>query len=209
MLHDLNTLIGSSVIATDGEMGAVRNFLFDDHSWLIRYLVVGVGNWFKRQEVVIPIAAVDQPDWATRAFRVGLTKEQVRDSPDVDTEKPVSRQQEIAMEEYWGKMAYWVSTQKNVGAPIPTGRKYPLRTKEDPDLRGVVNVIDYQVWASDGEIGLLEGFILDEASWHLGYLDIKAGDWLLNRSVLIPTQWVRSVSWADCHVNLRHSKAGI
>ena len=52
MFHDLETLIESSVIATDGEMGSVRNFLFDEQSWTIRYLVVDVGNWLKRRAVV-------------------------------------------------------------------------------------------------------------------------------------------------------------
>jgi hypothetical protein len=209
MLHDLKELMGSSVIATDGEMGRVRNFLFDDILWTIRYLAVDVGTWYQRRDVVLPITTIEQPDWAKRIFHVRLTREQVRDSPDVDTEKPVSRQQEIAMEEYWGKMAYWVSTHFEGGALIPTGRKYPVRTKEDPDLRSAWGLTDYGVWATDGEIGRLEGLIMDETSWHLGYLDVKAGDWLHSRSLLIPTRWVKSVSWADCRINLHHSRDGI
>jgi hypothetical protein len=50
---------------------------------------------------------------------------------------------------------------------------------------------------------------MDEASWHLGYLDVKSGDWLQNRSVLVPTGWVQSVSWPDFRVYLDHTKAGI
>lgn len=84
MLHDLNTLTGSSVIATDGEMGSIRNFLFDDQSWTTRYLVVGVGSWLTLRAVVVVIAAVEQPDWAKKTFHVHLTKEQVRHGPDVD-----------------------------------------------------------------------------------------------------------------------------
>ena len=80
MLHDLKTLTGSSVIATDGEIGTVRNFLFDDISWTIHYLVVDVGTWFKRRDVVLPIAAVDPPDWTQKTFHVHLTKEQVGNS---------------------------------------------------------------------------------------------------------------------------------
>ena len=87
MLHDLETLIGSSVVATDGEIGTVRNFLFDGLSWTIHYLVVDVGTWFNRRDVVLPIAAVHPPDWAQKTFHVQLTKEQVGNSPDVDTEK--------------------------------------------------------------------------------------------------------------------------
>ena len=68
MLHDLETFTGSAVIATDGEMGSVRNFLFDDLSWTIRYLVVEVGNWLTRRTVVVAITAVEHPDWVKKTF---------------------------------------------------------------------------------------------------------------------------------------------
>jgi uncharacterized protein YrrD len=209
MLHEVKELIGSSVMATDGEMGSVQTLLFDDRSWTICYLVVDVGTWLKRRAVVLPVTALVLPDWSKKYFSVSLTKDQVRDSPDVDTEKPVSRQQEIAMEEYWGKMVYGVSSEMGLRAQDPTRKKYPVRTQEDPDLRSAWRLIDYEVWATDGRIGSLEGLIMDEASWHLGYLDVKAGDWLFNRSVLIPTGWVKSVFWADRRVNLHHSRQGI
>ena len=71
-------------------------------------------------------------------------------------------------------------------ALIPTGRKYPVHTKKDPHLRSARGLLDYEIWATDGEIGRLEGLIMDEASWHLGDLDVKAGDWLHGRTMLIP-----------------------
>jgi uncharacterized protein YrrD len=205
MFHDLETLIGSSVVATDGEMGSVRNFLFDDQSWMIHYLVVDVGSWLKRRPVILAITAVDQPDWANKTFHVHVTKEQVRNSPDVDTEKPVSRQQEIAMKEYFGWVAYWEDS-FDLLPSTPPGREYPVHTKEDPHLRSVWNVAGYEVWATDGEIGRLEGFVMDDTSWHVGYLDVKAGDWLHCRSVLVPTGWVKSISWAHRRVYLHHAR---
>jgi hypothetical protein len=69
-------------------------------------------------------------------------------------------------------------------------------------------MLGYHVWATDGDFGILEGFVMDEASWHLGYLDVKSGDWLQNRSVLIPTRWVQSVSWTEFRIHLHHTKAG-
>jgi len=210
MLHDLETLTGSSVIATDGEMGSVRNFLFDDQSWTIRYLVVDVGSWLKRRPVVLAITALEQPDWAKKTFHVHLTKEQVRNSPDVDTEKPVSRQQEIAMKEYFGWLAYWEDSEWfNLSSSIPPGREYPVHTNADSHLRSARDLVGYEVWATDSEIGRLEGFILDDASWHLGYLYVKAGDWLYSRSVLVPTRWVKSISWAHRRVNLHHAREQI
>jgi hypothetical protein len=108
MLQNLNALMGASVLASDGEFGSVRDFLFDDRSWLIRYVMVEVGSWFKRREVVLPVAALESLNWKARKFNVRLTREQLCDSPDIGTEKSVSRQQEIAMEEYFGKMAFWL-----------------------------------------------------------------------------------------------------
>jgi uncharacterized protein YrrD len=201
MLCDLKALIGSPVVATDGEMGSVRNFLFDDQSWKVRYLVVDVGNWLKRRDVVLPITALEKPCHAH------LTKEQVRNSPDVDAEKPVSRQQEIAMHDYFGPLASWVDSEFGLSS-MPTGTKYPVHTAQVLHLRSTSHMLGYQVWATDGEFGILEGFVMDEASWHLGYLDVRGGDWLHNRSVLIPTRWVQSVSWAEFRIHLHHTKAG-
>ena len=208
MLYELKALTGSPVVATDGEMGSVRTFLFDDQSWKVRYLVVDVGNWLKRRDVVLPITALEKPNWANKTFCAHLTKDQVRNSPDVDTEEPVSRQQEIAMHDYFGPLACWVDSE--FGFPsMPTGMKYPVHAAEVLHLRSTSHMLGYQVWATDGDFGILEGFVMDEASWHLGYLDVKSGDWLQNRSVLVPTRWIQSVSWADFRVNLHQTKAGI
>jgi sporulation protein YlmC with PRC-barrel domain len=209
MPHTLSELMKYSVHSTDGEIGSVRNFLFDDSTWEIRYLVVNVGSWLERRDVVLAISAVEQPNRENKTFNVRMTKDQVRDSPDVDSEKPVSRQQEIAMEKYFGKMATWVNDNLEWGAPTPTGRKYPVHTKEDPHLRSARALFEYEICGTDGEIGRLESFILDDATWHIGYLEVKAGKWLLDRTVLIPTRWIESVSWDNCRVNLHHSRNGL
>jgi PRC-barrel domain len=208
MLHDLKTVIGSSVFATDGEIGNVRNLLFDDCTWTIHYLVVDVGSWLTRKDLVLPITAIERPDWEKKAFHLRLTKKQARDSPGVDAEEPVSRQQEIAMKQYFGSLACWVDS--GLGAStIPTGRKYPVHTKQDPHLRSIWNLSGYPVWTTDGELGYLESFIMDETSWHLGYLSVRAGDWLSGGSLLVPTNSVESISWADRRIDLYQTRKGL
>ena len=209
MLHRLQTLVDHRVIASDGEIGSVRDFLFDDQTWVIHYLVVDVKRWLTREEVVLPVTAIKQLDWENKTLHVQLTKEQVRQSPDVDTKKPVSRQQEIAMRDYFGKMAYWLDRGSSMTSSMPTGMKYPVHTEGDLHLRSISNLEGYEVRGTDGELGRLEDFILDEASWHLGYLEVKAGEWLLCRSVLVPTRWVKSISWAHRLVNLHHTREGV
>src|SRR5215469_625662 len=107
MLHSLSWITGASIHAADGGIGSVSDFYFEDSSWTIRYLVVYAGNWLSRRRVLLAVAGVDQIDWEKRDFRVRLTRDQVRHSPDVDTQKPVSRQQEIAMHRYFGWPTYW------------------------------------------------------------------------------------------------------
>jgi hypothetical protein len=211
MFRSLGDLMGASMIATDGGIGRICNFLFDDELWKIRYCVVDVGHWLARREVLISMSVIDQPDWKTKTLRARLTKEQLRNGPDVDSKKPVSRQQEIAMREYFGWPAYWDTVVDKVFPPnlIPAGREFPVHTEEDNHLRSWEDVIGYEVWASDGVVGCLESFVVDEAVWHIGYLDVKTGDWLQSRSVLVPTSWVKSISWADHHVNLQGSRERI
>lgn len=88
----------------------------------------------------------------------------------------------------------------------PAGREYPVHAGEDPHPRSVDGITGYHVWAESGEIGSLESYILDDGSWHIGCLDVKAGEWLRNRSVLIPTQWVQTISWAEQRVSLNGSR---
>jgi hypothetical protein len=205
MLYDLATLTGASVTATDGEIGSVRNFLFDDRTWMIRYIVVDVRRWLTRRDVVLATAAVDRPDCANKTFRVNLTLDQVNHSPAVDAEKPVSHQQEVAMMEYFGRFAYWLDIKSGLSATMPTGMEYPSDPHEDAHLRSVWGLHGYNVCSTADEVGRLKGFVLDANSWHLGYLDIKMGNWLQNRSVLVPTHWVKSISWAHHRVDLQQT----
>jgi hypothetical protein len=205
MLLSLGDVIDVAVYATDGEIGKVSNFLFDDRSWKIQYLVVDVGNWLSRRDVIIDVSAMEQPDWENRILRTRLTRDQVRHSPDVDSKKPVSRQQEIALRKYYGWPDLHGSSFPSI--PLPAGREFPVQGEEDPHLRCSENVTGYGVWAGKHEIGRLENFIVDEDSWHLGYLDVRTGGWLHGRSMLVPTRWVKSLSWADHRVYLDHALA--
>ncbi|MGH9600653.1 MAG: PRC-barrel domain-containing protein [Terracidiphilus sp.] len=207
MLYDLKSLIGSPVHATDGETGNVRDFLFDDQSWTVRYLVVDVGNWLRRRDVVLPVTALEPPNWAAKTCRVRLTKEQVRESPDVDAERPIWRQQELAMRDYFGALACWADAEYGF-ASIPAGVQYPVPEGENPNLRSVHRMTGYDVRAIDGDFGHLDGFIMDEDGWHLGYLEVNAQGWLHHRTVVVPTAWVDHVSWAEFRVYLHRTRAG-
>ena len=91
MLTNSTFLRDLTIHATDGELGTVDEFYFDDETWGIRYLVVKTGGWLSGREVLIsPISAV-RVDWKAKSLHVALTKKQVENSPDISTHQPVSR----------------------------------------------------------------------------------------------------------------------
>jgi hypothetical protein len=205
MLPSLNYMTGAAILAADGGIGSVTDFFLDDLTWTVRYLVVDAGNVLARRKVLIATTAVDEPDWEKRIFPVQLTKEQVRHSPDVDTDKPISRQQEIAMSRYFGRPTYW-------SVRVPAGRyttemQYPTAAEDNPHLRSVWAIAGYDVWATDGEIGRVDGFIIDEAGWHVGYIVVAAGSWLNSQNLRVSRRWVESVSWGNRRVNMANVRA--
>jgi hypothetical protein len=100
---------GYAIEASDGRLGTVSDFLFEDTSWMIRWLVVDTGHWLSGRKVLLPPSALEQPDAGRRQFPVKLTMQQVKDSPDVDTDRPVSRQLESNIYNHYAWDPYWSS----------------------------------------------------------------------------------------------------
>ena len=109
MLWTASGIKGYAILASDGKIGTVADFLFDDDSWLVRWLVVDTGNWLSGRKVLLPPFVLGHADPATREFSVKLTMAQVKASPDVDTERSVSRQMESTVYDYYGWRPYWGS----------------------------------------------------------------------------------------------------
>ncbi|HEV2325691.1 MAG TPA: PRC-barrel domain-containing protein [Terracidiphilus sp.] len=204
----MNTLLESPIAAADGETGRVRDFLFDDQSWQVRYVVVDLGNWLRRRDVVVPVSALDHPDWKGKRCRTCLTVAALRNCPDVDTRKPVSRQQELAMREYFGPIASWADARFAL-TTIPAFVQYSPEEGEDSHLRSSCRLMGHLVWATDGNLGRLRGFLMDEGSWHVSELEVGATDWQDLRIKLVPTKWVDRVSWAECRVYLHHASVAV
>ena len=207
--------------ATDGEIGHVKDFYFDDDAWVIRYLVVETGSWLSSRKVLISPISIDQPNWAERKLRVSITKDQVSKSPNIDTDKPVSRQYETEYLGYYGYPNYWDGGSMWGGGLYPyamvpgyTGfwQNRPEREKEeeayaraerarhrndDPHLRSCKEVIGYHIHASDGDIGHVESMLVDENSWAIRYLVVNTSNWWMGHKVLVAPDWITGVRWVD------------
>ena len=206
MLRSTNELKGYEIEAKDGTIGKVHEFLFDDTSWTFRYLVVNTGSWLSERLVLIPLLALDKPDWHTQSLPVALTKEQIEDSPSIDTDKPVSRQQETSLFAHYGLTAYWlVPAHMGMGAfgvPATVVRDIEEEENEsaakyDPHLRSTWVVTGYQIQATDGEIGHVEDFIFEDEVWHIRYLVVDTKDWLPAKKVIVTPTWIDKVDWDE------------
>ena len=128
MLRSLNEVIGYQIKATDGMIGDVDEFYFDDQMWKIRYLVVNTGSWLSDRLVLVSPVALDKPNWKYRILPVQLTRAQVENSPKVDLDKLVSRQQETKLRNYYQWPVYW----GGLGSPVS-----PASTGIKPDNLGL------------------------------------------------------------------------
>jgi hypothetical protein len=213
--------------ATDGVIGRVKDFYFDDDVWVIRYLVVETGDGEYRRKVLISPIGIGQPNWSEKIFPVAITRDQVKNSPDIDTEKPVSRQQEMGYLGYYGYGKYWgggglwgagfypdilqAGLQDN-GSIIDNGgaqaRKAALgdgshaarNQHDDPHLRSGNSIMRYYVHATDGDIGHVQGLLVDEKSWAIRYIIVNTSNWWLGHQVIVAPQWIDHVSWAESTV---------
>jgi hypothetical protein len=214
MLRSMKDLEGYSIGATDGAIGTVQDFYFDDEAWVIRYLVVETGDQRKDRTVLISPIAILEPDWSKKLFPVSMTQHQVMASPDIDTKKPVSRQQEMGYLGYYGYGNYWGGgglwgagfypdiLQGGLALQPAAGSGSAAHAHDDHHLRSGNAVMRYYVHASDGDIGHVQGFLIDEKSWAIRYIIVNTSNWWLGHQVLISPEWIDDVSWAESMVSI-------
>ena len=191
MLRTLKDLEGYKIRATDGDVGSVVNFLLDDEHWTVRYLVAQTGAFFDRARRLIPVISFRRCDWSTRHFHVSLSADKVLHAPSVDTDKPVSRQHERDQLRYYGR---------------PSTRAHASHAAGNAHLRSAHELHGYHVHGSDGTLGHVEDFIVDDETWQIRYLVVDTSVWWLGRRVLIAPQWASRVSWAAREVHLSISQ---
>jgi len=214
MLWDISAINGYAINASDGQLGTVSDLLFDDVRWIIRWLVVDTGIWLPGRKVLLPVSALCKPDAALRRFHVKLNKQQVKDSPDIITDQPVSRQVEVHVYNYYGWDPYWGDSIFNLNAMATPLVRPPLSTprdivgtdadlnKGDPHLCSIAAVTGYHIHAIDGEIDHVEGFLVDDVGWNVRYFIVDTKNWWPGKRVLISPHSVRTIDWIDGLVHL-------
>ncbi|MFD0795400.1 PRC-barrel domain-containing protein [Mucilaginibacter litoreus] len=219
MKHSLDNLIGFTIVGIDGEIGKVKEFYFDDKAWTIRYMIVETGNWLIGRKILLSPQAITASDWDRSTFSVDLTTEQIKNSPDIDTDKPVSLQNEMDLYGYypWGSY-YWGGSMGISGLamsyPIGISQTTPVEndknkngaSDEDHHLRSTDKVTGYSIQATDEEIGNVEDFILNDSTWKIDFMLVDTGNWFPGKKVLIAPGMIKDINWETSTVTVNASE---
>jgi hypothetical protein len=218
MLRSTKELNNFTIRGTDGEVGHVDDFYFDDEKWTIRYMVVATGGWLGRRVLISPIS-FSSMDWHTNTIDLSLTRDRVRNSPDADLNAPISRAYErgyygyYGYPPYWGGMGYWGPAEypgalAGPGA-VRTDRASTAAAVEeraDSHVRSCNAVMGYHIHATNGEIGHVDDFIFDDERWAIRYLRVDTSNWIGGKPVLVPQAALREVNWIDARINVALTK---
>ncbi|NEU14659.1 PRC-barrel domain containing protein [Methylobacterium sp. BTF04] len=229
MLNAVSSLKGFGIRAKDGSLGTVSDFLFDDSTWKVRWMVVDTGRWLTGRKVLVHPSAVVSAEYGARELNVALTKAQVEESPDIARDRPISQQMQNDLYGYYGWDPLWGGGMSGAGiyggsmyggrigaiasplsAPAYFGREAVLEAERgetnlnegDPHLRSIAEVTGYHVHATDGDIGHIQDVLVDSASWVVRYFIIDTSNWWFGQHVLVSPYAVKSVEWSDRHVRL-------
>lgn len=230
MLHSLKETIGLSIEAKDGEIGSIDDFYFTDDQWNVRYLVVKTGGWFTRRTVVLPLQAVVKENSMEESLRVNLTQQQIKDSPDIDTVKPVSRQQEAGLLDHYGIPFYWPGMAMWGQEPLPGFLVESLsdemdegngevkekqeegkgrQPREEAHLRSFNEVRGYRIQAMDEEAGHVEDFLINESDWSVQLIVVDTGNWLPDISVLVSPERISNIDWSNRRISVNLTRTEV
>lgn len=208
MMRSVKELRGYANRATNGVIGTVDDFYFNDEDWGIHYLVVNTGTRLSGRRVLISPDAIGSLDWMIQELPVSLTKAQVKRSPSITTRKPVSRQQQeyarhFRYPTYWGGAGFWgmgaypgtPTTEDNIHADLRADAAQP-QPWVDCHLRSSNAIIGYDVEARDGHIGHVDDLLVDDRTWAVRHVIVKTGHWWSGQRVLVAPRWIQDVNWS-------------
>lgn len=219
MRHSLKKLKNFTLQARDGDKGKVKNFLFDDEIWVVRYVEADLGNFFTEKRVLIPRMHLGTPLWNDKHFPVNLSVQQIKDSPGLEYDLPVSRQYESQLLQYYQLQPYWPEAVAGyagresllgTGYPFSTPRRTGAEEEVQTNLRSFSEVSGYYIKATDDQFGHIEDLIIDDESWQILFVVIDTKNltpW--SKEVVLPIELLEEISYPDKEVRINLPKEEI
>jgi len=212
MLHSVKLIYGDRIGATDGEIGQVKDFYFDDRRWTIRYLVADTGSWLTGLQVLITPLAFSSLYPGGKVMIVNLTRKQIENSPSIDTHKPISRQFEEEYFRYYGWPFYWegnglwgmtnypILSDPAVPLPGEDASTWSAAHPADAHLRSTRAVCGHVVRAGTEDAGKVVDFLVDDGDWRIRNLVVDTGRAGPAKLVLISPDQIERMRWDEATV---------
>jgi hypothetical protein len=220
MLRSIKQLYGEKLRASDSEIGHVKDFYFDDRKWVVRYAVVDTGLWLLDRLVLIAPHAFGNLDHHRSLLLVNLTRQQIENSPPIESHKPVSRQYEVQYYRYYGLPSYWMGEgiwglnafpiAQPPPSPLPSevaGESDNARNVNDPHLRSAHAVTGYHLQTREETIGHVTDFMMDDKSWAICHLVVETGTRFSGKEIAISPSHVDRINYEDSTMSTKGATA--
>ena len=106
-LHSTKDVAGYHVQGLDGEIGHVQDFVLEDETWTIRYLVIDTRNWWPGKRVLLSPRWTEQVCWDESKVYVALSCEQIQRAPEFTHDLQLTRSYESALFAHYVQERYW------------------------------------------------------------------------------------------------------
>ncbi|MFW5897624.1 MAG: PRC-barrel domain-containing protein [Halanaerobium sp.] len=211
MLRKLKNLKGFTIHGRDGDLGKARDFYFDQHRFIMRYLLVDTGNWLKHEQTLISTDSFKEINYENNEILVDLSSDELEEAPSLEKNKPISKLMEEKVVKHFEWPLYWSTHHPTDGPSIQSGslirkklfnfenlddqEKEEKEKEIESNLRSFNEVRGYHIQAQDKEFGHLEDLFVDEENWIIRYLLIDTRNILPGKDVLIAPEWLKNISW--------------
>jgi hypothetical protein len=203
VLHKASRIRGAAIRATDGEIGTLEDFYFEEDRWVVRYLLVDTGKWLSGRRVLLSPMSVSG-EWNMAEIPVALTRDQVWHSPEFDHLQPISRQRESQLLRHYGYPDYWdaggvwgthesPASLRGAPASAPAAQGRTSVDLETHPLLSTKDIISRHLHATDGEIGHVDDVLIGQETWRIRYLQVDTSNWIGGKWVIVSTEALRGV----------------
>lgn len=212
MKHSLNEISTYAIKTIDEAEGNVKDILFDEVEWIVRYVETDFGIELSGTRKLIPRVFFKNPNWDEQHFPVKLTKFDLKDCPDIALHLPISRIYEQKVYEHFKEDEYWLQSYITpfgipaITHPIPSmgvSERMIDERKLKTHLRSFQEIKGYEVHALDGNIGQINNIIIDDKDWSIRYAVIDTSSWLpWSKNVLIGVNWMDEISYTSKQIKI-------
>ena len=213
MKVNLQDKIGYDIQTKDNLTGRLRDFIFDEDDWKLRYLDVDLGGIFFEKRILIPIELIKKEDWRNEKFSLNLKAKHLEHLPSLDDRMTISREYEAKLanhfeiDEYWSKRFRVSKVKPETSFSQPKRYKTLKEDEMESKLRSFKEIQNYHVYAQNGQTGRLKDLIVETKDWkilsQIIHITYNLGN---EKDVMLAMKWVDEISYVEKGIALALDK---